>query len=210
MSEADFGQHLRRVANQVGLGLDSKQLALLQDHYSKLQHWNRRINLTAIRGPRENAERHFGESLFLSRELGESPVAVLDVGSGAGFPGIPTAVVHPATQMTLLEPVGKKFAFLKEVSRSLSNVSVLQARLDAVEGLFEWATVRGVSVAPILKDLGAKARRVALLTTAEVASALVEDTSVDWTKAVPLPWGSQRVLLLGKFSSKNPRSTWNL
>lgn len=207
MSEDDFGQHLWRVANEAGLGLDSGQLGTLQDHYSKLQHWNRRINLTALRSPREIAERHFGEALFLSRELGGSPLTLLDVGSGAGFPGVPIAVVHPATHVTLLEPVGKKFAFLKEVSRSLPNVSVVQGRLDEVDVVFEWATVRGVSVAPILRDLGVRACRVALLTTAEVASGLAEDTWIEWRRPVPLPWGRQRVLLLGGFSSISPRST---
>lgn len=207
MSEPDFGRHLQRALSELGLDLDRRQIALLEDHYSRLQHWNRRINLTAIRQPGEIAERHFGESLFLARGLGESPPTLLDVGSGAGFPGIPVAVIHPATQVTLLEPVGKKFAFLKEVSRSLANVSVLQGRLDAVEGMFEWATVRGVSVASIFKDLGATARRVALLTTAEVASELTEDASVEWQRPTPLPWGKQRVLLLGSLSPNGPRST---
>lgn len=202
MSEADyFGQQLRRVANEVGLALAARQLALLEEHYSKLQKWNRRINLTAIRNPREIAERHFGEALFLSRELGESPGTVLDVGSGAGFPGIPLAVHRPETHVTLLEPVGKKFAFLKEVSRSLPNVSVLQCRLNAVEGAFDWATVRGVAVGSIFKGLGARARRVALLTTAEVASGLVLERSVEWQRRLPLPWGKQRVLLLGGLST---------
>lgn len=207
MAEPDFAGRLQRVLNELGLGLDARQVALLEEHYSKLQHWNRRINLTAIRKPGEIAVRHFGESLFLSRELGESPATLLDIGSGAGFPGIPVAIVHPATQVTLLEPVGKKFAFLKEVSRALPNVSVLQGRLDAVEGVFEWATVRGVSVASILKDLGATAHRVALLTTVEVASRLAVDASVEWQKQVSLPWGKQGVLLLGNLSSNSPRST---
>jgi 16S rRNA (guanine527-N7)-methyltransferase len=141
--DPSFATHLKRVLAELGLALDARQTGLLEAHYGALQLWNRRINLTAIRDSAEIAERHFGEALFLARELGQSPGSLLDIGSGAGFPGMPVAVCHPATRVTLLEPVGKKTAFLKEVSRSLSNVSVLQGRLDAVEGVFEWATVRG-------------------------------------------------------------------
>lgn len=205
--DAEFSSHLARVLEQLGLSLGAGQVAMLELHYATLRHWNRKINLTAIRDPAEIAERHFGESLFLAKHLGESPATMLDVGSGAGFPGIPLAVCHPACQVTLLEPVGKKVAFLKEISRSMSNVSVLQRRLDEVEGVFEWATVRGVSLFPIRADLRAAARLIAVLTTREAMVGMRLSEEISWERELALPWGNQRILLLGQHSSNNPRST---
>lgn len=201
-SNPSFAQHLSRVIEDLGLILSGNQVALLETHYAALQHWNRKINLTAIRDPAAIAERHFGESLFVARELRESPSTLLDIGSGAGFPGAPVAVCHPNSQVTLLEPVGKKFAFLKEISRSLPNVSVLQGRLDEVEGVFEWATVRGVSLLSILRDLSDRARRIAVLTTRDAAAEIRSIEQFAWERERSLPWGNQRILLLGRRSSK--------
>lgn len=182
-------------------------MALLEEHYLTLQHWNRKISLTAIRDPKDIAERHFGESLFLARELGESPQTLMDVGSGAGFPGVPVAVCHSLCQTTLLEPVGKKFAFLKEISRSLPNVSVVQGRLEKVEGVYDWVSVRGVSVVPVLRDLAGKACRLAILTTRQAAAEMGSFEPVEWDRELAIPWGKQRILLLGHYSPRSPRST---
>ena len=202
-----FSRHLAGVVEELGLGLSGEQFALLEGHYATLQRWNRKINLTAIRDPAEIAERHFGESLFLARELGASPASLLDVGSGAGFPGMPVAVCHPACDVSLLEPVGKKFAFLKEISRSVPNVSVLQGRLKDVEGMFEWATIRGVAVIPILAELGAKARHFGILTTRRAVGEIRSAGGIAWEKELIPPWGNQRVLLVGQPSPDCPRST---
>ena len=202
-----FSRHLARIVEELGLSLSGEQFALLEGHYATLQRWNRKINLTAIRDPAEIAERHFGESLFLARELGASPASLLDVGSGAGFPGMPVAVCHPTCEVSLLEPVGKKFAFLKEISRSIPNVSVLQGRLRDVEGTFEWATIRGVAVIPILAELVTRARHLGILTTQRAVGEIRLAGGIAWEKQLILPWGNQRVLLVGQSSSDRPRST---
>src|ERR1700730_17812366 len=87
--------------------------------------WNARTNLTAIRDPEEIVRRHFGESLFAARHLdpatpGFGAGALLDVGSGAGFPGIPIALLRPGIQVTLAESQSKKSSFLREAIRTLN------------------------------------------------------------------------------------------
>src|ERR1700722_18488594 len=83
-----------------------------------LLKWNARTNLTAIRDPEEIVRRHFGESLFAGQHL-ESPSTLLDFGSGAGFPGLPIALLHSGIAVTLAESQNKKATFLREVVRSL-------------------------------------------------------------------------------------------
>lgn len=79
-----------------------------------LQRWNRVTNLTSIRSEVEIVQRHFGESLFAAAAVATSATDLLDIGSGAGFPGLPIALVRPDTRVTLAESQGKKAAFLRE------------------------------------------------------------------------------------------------
>ncbi len=115
---------IARLLEPFSLTLDSHQLELIGRYAELLIHWNRKINLTAIRNPAEIISRHFGESLYVSR-FAELNGSLLDVGSGAGFPGLALKIVRPGIRVVLLEPVAKKRAFLKEVAR--------QCRFNAVE-----------------------------------------------------------------------------
>src|SRR5437762_12857626 len=111
-------------------------LPQLSSYLDLLLKWNARTNLTAIRDPEEIVRRHFGESLFAAghlpvEDLGVSgpdsgPITLLDLGSGAGFPGLPIALLCPGVQVTLAESQNKKAAFLREFVRTLSlpNVEV--------------------------------------------------------------------------------------
>src|SRR5438094_5607441 len=94
-------------------GAQAKQLSLYLDLLLK---WNSKINLTAVRDPEEIVTRHFGESLFAARQLFPEPIAgtVIDVGSGAGFPGIPIKIWNDAADLTLIESNQKKAVFLHE------------------------------------------------------------------------------------------------
>ncbi len=93
-------------------------LEQLAGYLELLLKWNARTNLTAIRDPEEIVRRHFGESLFLAAHLPESG-SLLDLGSGAGFPGLPVQLARPALLVTLAESQHKKAAFLREVVRTL-------------------------------------------------------------------------------------------
>jgi 16S rRNA (guanine527-N7)-methyltransferase len=96
--------------------------AQLGTYLNLLLRWNARTNLTAIREPKEIVRRHFGESLFAAVHLSPliAPIAaLLDFGSGAGFPGLPIQLLLPQLQVTLAESQGKKATFLREAVRTL-------------------------------------------------------------------------------------------
>ena len=114
--------------------LDPAQLAQVSAYLDLLLRWNARINLTAVVHPEQVVTRHFGESFFAARQLLPAPRAttarLLDLGSGAGFPGLPLKIFAPAAPLTLIESNHKKAAFLKEVVRALtlSDVNVFCGR----------------------------------------------------------------------------------
>src|SRR5262245_13090123 len=101
--------------------LDSRQLEQFTTYLEQLLKWNARINLTAVRDAEQIVGRHFGESLFAAEHLlrDHSVHTAVDVGSGAGFPGLPLAIFAPQVNVTLIESQNKKATFLKEVVRSL-------------------------------------------------------------------------------------------
>src|SRR5256885_10370247 len=104
------------------------RLAAISKYIDLLIKWNARINLTAIRAPEEIVQRHFGESLFAAqRILAAGPVnSTIDLGSGAGFPGVPFALLAPECEVPLIEPNRTKSTFLKELiyGQTVSNVTL--------------------------------------------------------------------------------------
>ena len=174
--------------------LTAAQEAALEAHLDLLMRWNQKLNLTAIRSREEAVERHYCESLFLGARLPAGPLRIADVGSGAGFPGFPVAVLRPDCAVTLIESHQRKAVFLREATRGLPNIRVLARRAEDVEDSFDWGISRAVSYA----DLGSFLKRLApnadLLTGAEVPPA---DLGFEWDAAVPLPWGKQRFLRRG-------------
>ena len=131
--------------------------------------WNGRTNLTALRDPAEIVTRHFGESLLLSRLVPEGARRVLDLGSGAGFPGIPLQLLHPALTVTLAESQGKKASFLREAVRVLGLRAAVHA--DRVEKLplgtrFDAVALRAVDDMSLAMRLAVgHSDRLLLLTT---------------------------------------------
>jgi 16S rRNA (guanine527-N7)-methyltransferase len=123
--------------------LSPAQMRLISMYIDLLLHWNDRVNLTAIRTPEEIVTRHFGESIFAARQLFPLPEVeagttahVIDVGSGAGFPGLPAKIWAPHLRLTLIESNQKKATFLREVVRhlGLANVDVFGARAETYLG----------------------------------------------------------------------------
>jgi 16S rRNA (guanine527-N7)-methyltransferase len=133
--------------------LSDSQLNLLQMHYDLVLRWNRRINLTRITSLVESVQFHYCESLYLARFLPKSPLKIVDVGSGAGFPGIPVAVYRPECSIDLVESHQRKAVFLTEVVRRLElpNVRVLATRAEDLAGHYDWMVSRAVSAEQILK-----------------------------------------------------------
>lgn len=125
-------------------------LPALSLYLDLLSRWNERTNLTAIREPEQIVRRHFGESLFAARVLAKrvgDGSAVLDIGSGAGFPGLPLQLALPHLQVTLAESQGKKSAFLREAARLTgAPVEIWPARAQNLpaERRFDAVTMRAV------------------------------------------------------------------
>jgi 16S rRNA (guanine527-N7)-methyltransferase len=143
-------ERARNLLLPFGLELSSSQLAQLLCYLNLLLRWNKKVNLTAIRDAEQCVTRHFGESLYLARWV-ELRGRLLDIGSGAGFPGLALKIAFPMLSVTLLEPVAKKRAFLKEVARAC-GLAPLEVRPERLEDLlplrslldFDAATARAV------------------------------------------------------------------
>jgi 16S rRNA (guanine527-N7)-methyltransferase len=205
------------------------------DHISTyidiLLRWNAHINLTAIRDPEEIVTRHFGESLFAARHLfpsvfSVSPVvkafdSVADLGSGAGFPGLPIKLWAPHISLTLIESNHKKAAFLREVTRALTltDVNIQNARAETLTTTFDVVTLRAVerfdTILPTAASLVAPAGRLALLiSSAQQAQAQAilrhlarpEQASSHqwqpWSGPIPIPQSRSRILLVARVPRK--------
>ncbi|HUU13155.1 MAG TPA: 16S rRNA (guanine(527)-N(7))-methyltransferase RsmG [Terriglobia bacterium] len=195
-----------RLLAPFGLQLTSRQLGLLVTYLELLIRWNRRINLTSVRDPEECVTRHFGESLYLARWV-ELKGTSLDIGSGAGFPGLALKIAFPALSVTLLEPVAKKRAFLKEVARAcgMEAVEVRAERLEDFEGApssFDAATSRAVGglerliprAARLLKPGG----KLALWLTQGQGKGLRQiESAIEWRGLLSLPLAREREIRIG-------------
>jgi len=175
--------------------LSEPQIERLEVHYELLQRWNRVVSLTSVRTLEDAVERHYCESVFAACHLPDGPASVADVGSGAGFPGVPIAIVRPDCSVVLMESHRRKAVFLKEASRDLANVRVEAKRAEEVAERFDWVVSRAVrysDIAGVLMKLG---RNVELL-TGEVRA---EDLGgFEWQEPIRLPWGDRRFLWIGR------------
>ena len=158
--------------------LSHEQLSLLERHYRLLRRWNKRINLTRITDLEDAVKYHYCESLFLARSLPASAVTIVDVGSGAGFPGIPVAIYRADCTVDLVEAHQRKAVFLSESVRDLglSNVRVLAVRAENIREHYDWTISRAV-----------RPEDVTGLT-------LSRSVSVLCNRGERLPWGNDRCL----------------
>ena len=136
-------------ARALALDLDEAQLARLVAHLDLLDDWNTRMNLTAIRDRPSQLTKHLLDSLAVLPYLQGERIA--DVGSGAGFPGIPLAIIEPHRHFTLIESTGKKCRFLEHVrdTLELKNVEVVQSRAEGYKPEVRFDTVIARAVGPI-------------------------------------------------------------
>jgi len=145
-------------ARELGVELTPEQAAKLIAHLDLMDEWGQRMNLTAIRDREQQLTKHVLDSLSVVPYLRGRRIA--DVGSGAGFPGIPLAIAMPATQIALIESTGKKCRFLEHVrdTLELANVEVVQARAEAWKPAVRYDTVLARAVGPLadlVKNAGA-------------------------------------------------------
>jgi 16S rRNA (guanine527-N7)-methyltransferase len=178
------------------LGLAAPQTAALEAHYELLCRWNRVLNLTRIDRLEEALERHYGESLFLASRV--PPGRIVDIGSGAGFPGFVVAVARPDCLLTLVESHQRKAVFLREASRKVPNVRVLAQRAEDVSEAFDCLISRAVSYSDLSSSVGRLARKLVLLTGAEEPPA---DWPFCWA-VEPLSSARNRFLRIGEIVSR--------
>ena len=153
------------------------QLDRLDQHYRMLQRWNPKINLTRISSLTDIVRFHYCESLYLGNYLPARPLRIVDIGSGAGFPGIPVAIYRSDCEVHLVESHQRKAVFLREATRNLPNVRVLAKRANDLVGSYDWMISRAVRAQDVLK--------------LKLASNVV----VLGTEGEKLPWGESRALL---------------
>jgi len=209
--------------------LTGQQLAQVSTYLDLLLKWNARINLTSVRQPEEIVTRHFGESFFTARQLCPSPVVIpserdqvplcgtkereprdlgfsnlIDVGSGAGFPGLPIKLYAPALPVTLVESNQKKATFLREIVRALTltNVDVFAGRAEDFPHTAAIDTLRAVEkperALPAAARLVAPGGRLALLLGgSQSGDTLGPLPGFSWAPPVALPGSSSRIVLIG-------------
>ncbi len=199
---------LRELLDPFGLNLPSAQAGQILDYLHLLLRWNQKINLTAIRDPEECVTRHFGESLFVARHM-ELHDGLLDIGSGAGFPGLALKIAFPRIAVTLLEPVAKKRAFLKEAARTcgFDQVEVRSERLEDLpratpSPAFDFATMRAVGNLDVLVPLAAQCLKpngsLLLWLTQDQATRLADiGSGLAWSEPLPIPLSRAGIVCRG-------------
>lgn len=175
------------------IDLAPAQVQQLQKHFELLIQWNKVLNLTSVREEDEIVERHYCESLFVAAHLPPGALRVADVGSGAGFPGIPIAVARPECSIALVESRQRKSVFLRESTRGLPNVKVIAKNAADVTESFDWSTSRAVEYSTIEKALSKLAKHVAILAGEQRPPGMC----FTWNDPIKLPWGQRRFLWIG-------------
>lgn len=170
--------------------LSQEQLELLEAHYKRLIQWNQVLNLTRIRRLEDVVRLHYCESLFLGSVLPEGSLSIADVGSGAGFPGIPVAVLRPECSLALIESHRRKAVFLEESCTDIRNATVITGRAEASPIRSDWLVSRAVEAKFVLSRFCD--RKIALLTSGSEAASLSRPAS----QVLRVPWGQDRVVAI--------------
>lgn len=196
---SEFGRLLEENLDGL-LALTPGEVAVLESHFELLQRWNRRMNLTSLRNTEEIVLRHYCESLLFGSRLPIGRYRLADIGSGPGFPGYPVAVVRQDCSVSLVESNSRKCVFLRESSRDLSTVHVLEQRAEDLTENFDWVVTRAVNWAGLWPLIPQIASRVGLLLGESDAERIMGLAGYVWERPEPLPWGERRVMLFGTVS----------
>lgn len=157
MKDVKRSPEARLLAGLVALKLDPALAGPLLKYLGELVVWNKAYNLTAVREPAEMVTRHLLDSLSVLKHVAGR---VIDVGAGAGLPGVPLAIANPTLHVTLLDSSGKKARFLRHAQRTLAlaNVEVVEARAEAYTPPAPFDTVISRAFASLGEFLAATAR----------------------------------------------------
>lgn len=158
--------------------LSEAQLEALETHYDLLCKWNKKLNLCRIKDLGEAVQLHYCESLYLAHLLPAGPLRILDVGSGAGFPGIPIGILRIDCEIDLLESDQRKAAFLREACHGLENLHVIAVRAETCAETYDWMVSRAVRAETI--------QRLALAPNCAILTSVAT--------AAKSPWGERRFI----------------
>lgn len=199
-----FVKHLLRLAPGFGLELSAETLDMLVVHYELLLRWNEKVNLTSVDQPGQAAQFHYLESLYGTKWLDTDCHHLVDIGSGAGFPGLVIAVSQPWLRVTLVERNRKRAAFLQEaIARlGLERVKVFSGPYqDYSEQDFDLLTCRGLDrleqELPSLLGLSKHVRQVLLFCTTKAITWIEAAAASYWRLQLQrIPLSRQRVLAI--------------
>jgi 16S rRNA (guanine527-N7)-methyltransferase len=187
--------------------LDPETADRFAAYLALLLKWNAKTNLTAVRDEEGILRRHFLESILCASKLPINIVSLLDFGSGAGFPGIPIALMRKDISVTLAESQNKKAAFLREAVRTLSLKTVVHSgRAETLESTCDCVTLRAVdnmthaipAAIQLLNSNGYLAVMTTTEDTAAIQSKAEQSSRFLWQPSHPLPPNTNRILLLGQ------------
>ena len=188
--------------------LSNAQLELVSKHLDLLLKWNSKINLTAVRSPQEIVQRHFGESFFAARQIAKLvsiPSSAIDVGSGAGFPGVPLRMWLPEIKLMLIESNQKKATFLREVIRALNfaDTEIFYDRAESLTTQADLVTLRAVEQFDrVLSDASALVKTggdlLAMIGKDQIEAAKDSLPNYHWFEPIAIPLSDQRFGLIGK------------
>ena len=131
MEHSTFNEGLLEKASTIGVRFSVEQMDKFYKYMNLLIEWNEKINLTAIIEPNEIILKHFIDSITILKDIKDGSI-VVDVGTGAGFPGIPLSIMNPTLKITLVDSLNKRLIFLQEVINELDlkNVELVHARAE--------------------------------------------------------------------------------
>ena len=133
----DAGDLLKAGIEELGFRYSEKQVDAFITYLAELKKWNKAYNLTGLKTDRDIIIKHFLDSLLFAKALPPEALTLADIGSGAGFPGIPMKIMFPGLSVFLIEPTQKKAIFLRHISSrlQLQNVEIIDKRVEDVKGL---------------------------------------------------------------------------
>lgn len=152
MLKEEFNKKIKEYANEIGILLDEKQIHQFYTYMELLLEWNEKINLTAITKPEEIILKHFIDSMTIAKHIKEN-TKLVDVGTGAGFPGIPLKIIREDIEITLLDSLHKRINFLNEIIHQLelTKIKTIHSRVEELgknrkyRESFDYATSRAVA-----------------------------------------------------------------
>jgi 16S rRNA (guanine527-N7)-methyltransferase len=197
---------IRTALREFQIAVDDSQVLQIQHYTNILRTWNEKINLTAIRDPLEILNRHFCECMYAASTVPVGEGRLADVGSGAGFPGLPLKIIRPELDVILIESNIKKATFLAEVIRDLglADARVLVSRYEELGeevAPLDFVCSRALGeFAPFLEWAHSEkvtAKQVILWVGARDLPEIQKIRTWEWREPIPVPHSLRRLLLVG-------------